>query len=130
MPVEDQDFPPIPPPPPVSTSLCCFYTGALGLICFRFLQLKRYLYYNFIDSKKAFDRVWYAGQWPVLGSFYIEELVQAIQELYENSSNAVLLNSQLGKFFNTTYSRCPSGMLTLTHPVQPVTSEDHAVNIQ
>ena len=39
----------------------------------------------------------------VLRSFNIEEgLVQAIQALYENSSSAVLWNSQLGEFFETT----------------------------
>ena len=54
-------------------------------------------------------------------------VVQAIQALYENSSNAVLLNSQLGDFFMTIVG-VPSGMLTLTHPVQLVCREDHAGN--
>ena len=31
-----------------------------------------------------------------------EGLVQVIQALYENSSSAILLNSQLGEFFKTT----------------------------
>ena len=31
-----------------------------------------------------------------------EGLVQAVQELYENTSNAVVLNSQLREFFKTT----------------------------
>ena len=67
------------------------------------LQQQRNLIHNFIDLKETFDRVWYAGLWQVLRSFNIAEgLVQAIQALYENSSNAVLLNSQLGVFFNTT----------------------------
>ena len=48
-------------------------------------------------------RVWNTGLWQVLGSFNIEEgLVQAIQALYETSSSAVLLNSQLEEFFKTT----------------------------
>ena len=37
-------------------------------------------------------------------SLTTEGLVQAIQALYENSSSAVLLNSQLGEFFKTTVS--------------------------
>ena len=58
------------------------------------------LFHNFIDFKKAFDRVWHAGLWQVFRSFNIDEgLVQAIQALYENSSCAVLLNSQLGELF-------------------------------
>ena len=49
------------------------------------------------------DRVWHAGLWQVLRSFNKEEgLAQALQALYENSSSAVLLNSQLGEFFSTT----------------------------
>ena len=49
-----------------------------------------------------FDRVWHAGLWQAIRSFNIlEGLVQAIQALYENSSSAVLLNSQLGEFFKT-----------------------------
>ena len=44
-----------------------------------------------------------ARPWQVLRSFNIEGgLVQAIQALYENSSSAVLLNSQLREFFKTT----------------------------
>ena len=57
------------------------------------------MFHNFIDFKKAFDRIWPAGLRQILKSFTIdEELVQAIQALYENSSTAVLLNSQLGNF--------------------------------
>ena len=44
------------------------------------LQNQRDLYHNFVDFKKAFDRVWHAGLWQVFRSFNIEEgLVQAIQ---------------------------------------------------
>ena len=68
---------------------------------------QRDLFHNFIDFKKAFDRVWHAGLWQVLRSFNIDEgLVQAIQELYDNSSNAILLNSQLEEFFKTTVGVC------------------------
>ena len=46
--------------------------------------------------------VWYVGLWQVLRSFNVEDgLVQAVQALYEISSSAVLLNSQLGEFFKT-----------------------------
>ena len=44
------------------------------------LQHQRDLFHNFIDFKKAFDRVWHAGLWQVLRSFNIEEgLVQTIR---------------------------------------------------
>ena len=60
------------------------------------LQHHHNLSHIFIDFKKAFDRVWQAGPWQVLRSFSIKEgLVQPFQALYENSSSAVLLKSQL-----------------------------------
>ena len=61
------------------------------------------MFHDFIDFRKVLDRVWHAGTRKVLRTFSIEEgLIQAIQALYEDSSIAVLLNSQLGKFFKTT----------------------------
>ena len=56
-----------------------------------------------MDFKKTFDRVWHASLWQVLRGFNSDEgLVQAIQALYENTSSAVPLNSQLREFFKTT----------------------------
>ena len=82
--------------------------------------------------------------WQVLRSFNIEEgLVQAIQALYENSSCAVLLKSQLGEFFKTTVSvrhgcilssilfnlflrrSCRKRSMTITHP-SPFVEGPHA----
>ena len=51
-----------------------------GVITEKHLQHKCDLFHNFIDFKKAFDRVWHAGLWQVLKSFSTDEgLVQAIQ---------------------------------------------------
>ena len=67
------------------------------------LQHQRDMFHNFLDFKNAFDRVLHAGLWQVLRGFNTEEgLIQAIQALYENSSSAILFNSQLGEFFETT----------------------------
>ena len=60
------------------------------------------LFHNFIDFKKAFDRVWHEGLWHVMRSFGIEGLIQIIQALYNTPSSAVLLNSDIGEFFKTT----------------------------
>ena len=66
------------------------------------LQHQRDLLHNFIDFKKAFDRVWHEGLWQVLRNFGIEEgLIQTIQALYNTSSSAVLLNNQIGDYFKT-----------------------------
>src|SRR5437870_4286523 len=67
------------------------------------LQHQKDLFHNFIDFKKAFDRVWHEGLWGVLRSFNIDEgLVQLIQALYDSSTSAVLMSGQLGEFFETT----------------------------
>ncbi|MGL4418375.1 MAG: reverse transcriptase domain-containing protein [Plesiomonas shigelloides] len=67
------------------------------------LQHQRELHHNFIDFKKAFDRVWHVGLWHVMRSFNIEEgLIQMVEALYKNACSAVLLNNQLGEFFRTT----------------------------
>ena len=51
------------------------------------MQHQSDLFHNFIDFKKAFDRVWRGDLWQVLRNFNIEEeLVQAIQAVYDNSS--------------------------------------------
>ena len=49
-------------------------------------QHQHNLFHNFIDFKKAFDRVWLVGLWRVFKSFNIEEgLFQAIQTRDEKS---------------------------------------------
>ena len=51
------------------------------------LQHQRDLFHNFVDLKKAFERVWHEGLWQVVRSFNIDEgLVQAVQASYENSA--------------------------------------------
>ena len=61
------------------------------------------LFHNFIDFKKAFDRVWHDGLWHPLRSFGIEEgLVQIMKSLYSSASSAVLLNNNVSNYFRTT----------------------------
>ena len=73
------------------------------LLIEKHLQHKRELHHNFIDFKKAFDRVWHEGLWQVMRSFNIEEgLVKVIEELYNQASSAVLFKGCVGDFFKTT----------------------------
>ena len=63
------------------------------------LQHQRDLFHNFIDFKKAFDWAWCNGLWH----FNIEKgLIQVIQTLYDHATSTVLLNNQLGEFFQMT----------------------------
>ena len=67
------------------------------------LQHQKDIHHNFIDFKKAFDRVWHEGLWKVLRDFNVDEgLVQLLHALYDNSSSAVLINNEVGEFFRTT----------------------------
>ena len=69
----------------------------------KYLQHQRDLFHNFIHFKKAFDWVWHDGLWHVLRGFNIEKgLIQVIQTLYDHTTSAVLLNNQLGEFFQMT----------------------------
>ena len=67
------------------------------------LQHQKELYHNFIDFKKAFDRVWHDGLWHSLRGFGIKEgLVQIMKSLYSSANSAVLLNNNTSEYFRTT----------------------------
>ena len=67
------------------------------------ITYQKELFHNFIDFKKAFDRVWHDGLWHSLRSFGIEEgLVQIMKSLYSSASSAVLLNNNVSNYFRTT----------------------------
>lgn len=70
------------------------------LLIEKHLQHQHDLYHNFIDFKKAFDRVWHEGLWQVLRN-YNNNIIQVIQALYTDSSSAVLINNSLGEPFKT-----------------------------
>ena len=66
------------------------------------LQHQKMLVHNFIDFKKAFDRVWHDGLWQVMNEFNIDKnIIDVIKALYNKSSSAVLLNNQIGESFRT-----------------------------
>ena len=61
------------------------------------------LYHNFIDFKKAFDRVWHDGLWTSLQKYGINSnIISMIKYLYCNSSSAVLINNIQGNTFKKT----------------------------
>ena len=67
------------------------------------LHHQRDLFHNFIDFKKAFDRVWHDGLWQVMRNFNFDtHLIEIIQALYQDATSAVLLNNNRGDFFKTT----------------------------
>ena len=60
------------------------------------LQHQQDLYHVFIDSKKAFDRVWHAALWATMKKYISTNLIRVNKNLYDKATSAVLLNSSIG----------------------------------
>eukprot|EP00794_Sanderia_malayensis_P006629 gene6629-biopygen5401 len=58
------------------------------------------VYNNFIDYKKAFDRVWHEALWAVLQKYGIDSnIMTCLKNLYANAKSAVRVNTNLSEFF-------------------------------
>eukprot|EP00745_Piridium_sociabile_P015091 TRINITY_DN22265_c0_g1_i1.p3 TRINITY_DN22265_c0_g1~~TRINITY_DN22265_c0_g1_i1.p3 ORF type:complete len:106 (-),score=22.03 TRINITY_DN22265_c0_g1_i1:311-628(-) len=69
----------------------------IRLLIEKHLQHQHDLYHNFIDFKKAFDRVWHEGLWQVLKNFNFDtNLIEVIKALYADSTSAFILNNNCG----------------------------------
>ena len=90
----------------------------LRILCEKYLQHQQDLYHVFIDFKKAFDRVWHAALWATMKEYNIStNLTKVIKNLYNKATSAVL--------FNGSIVWSPTGMSTLTHPLQHISGKDH-----
>ena len=75
----------------------------LRILCEKYLQHQQDLYHVFIDFKKAFDRVWHAALWAIMKKYNIStSLTRDIKNLYDKATSAVLFNSSIGGWFQTT----------------------------
>ena len=74
----------------------------LRILCEKYLQHQQDLYHVFIDFKKAFDRVWHAALWATIMKYISTNLTQAMKNLYNKATSAVLFNSSIGDWFRTT----------------------------
>ena len=75
----------------------------LRILCEKYLQHQQDLYHVFIDFKKAFDRVWHAALCATMKKYNIStNLIQVIKNLYNKTTSAVLFNSIIGNWFQTT----------------------------
>eukprot|EP00794_Sanderia_malayensis_P002663 gene2663-biopygen2205 len=58
---------------------------------------------NFIDFRKAFDRVWHDPLWNTMGKYNIGEGITAlIKSLYDDAKSKVRIDDQLSDWFKTT----------------------------
>ena len=61
------------------------------------------LYLVFRDFKKAFDGVWHAALWATMKKNNIStNLIRVIKNLYDKATSAVLFNSSIGDWSQTT----------------------------
>ena len=75
----------------------------LRILCEKYLQHQQDLFQVFTNFMKAFDRVWYAAVWAIMRS------ITSAPILSESSKT----------------SMSPTGMSTLTHPLQHISGKDH-----
>ena len=72
----------------------------IKLICEKNAEYQNETYHNFIDFKKAFDRVWQKALWSTLRKHRIDnDMMNLIESLYTHAQSSVLLNGQLGDWF-------------------------------
>ena len=66
------------------------------------LDYQTNLLHNFIDFRKAFDRVYPEGLWTTLQKCGIDhELITIIKALYNNNSSSVLISNNIGNSFKS-----------------------------
>ena len=69
----------------------------------RILCEKYHVFIDFIDFKKASDRVWHAALWATMRKYNISaNLVRTIEQLYDKATSAVQINGSIGEWFRTT----------------------------
>ena len=74
----------------------------LRMLSEKFRTDQKPLFHNFIDFKKAFDRVWQEGMCAIMRMFNISKgIVNAIEALYKASKSAVLLGDEISDWFST-----------------------------
>ena len=96
------------------------------IIMEKHIEIEKNVYHNYIDFKKAFDRVWHNGLWSVMGHFGIShEIIRIIESLYENSKCAIILNNKTGDFFHTTVK---TGLSVISSVIQYFLRTNHAGN--
>ena len=75
----------------------------LRILCEKYLQHQPDLYHVFVDFKKAFDRVWHASLWASMKKYNIStNHIRFVKNLYDKVTSAVLFNSSIGDWFQTT----------------------------
>ena len=79
----------------------------LRIVCEKYPQHQPSLYHVFVDFKKAFGRVWHAALWATIRLHNINDnLIRAIECLYNKATCAVYNDNNTGEWFWTTTWVC------------------------
>ena len=58
------------------------------------------MFFNFVDYRKAFDRVWHDAIWPVLRKYGIEEdIMRVLEQLNAKSTSKVRVGAKFSEKF-------------------------------
>ena len=87
----------------------------LRVLCEKYPQHQQSIYHVFVDFKKAFDRVWHAALWATMNLYNINDnLIRAIECLYNKATSAVYYDNNIGEWFQTTIGVRPGCLLSPT----------------
>ena len=76
--------------------------GNLRMLCEKYRNHQKYIFHNFIDFKKAFDRVWHDGLWHTLENYKIgKRITMLIKGLYEQAKSTVMVNNDYSSWFTS-----------------------------
>ena len=85
------------------------------ILCEKYLQHQQSLYHDFVDSKKVFDRVRHAALWATMRLYNINNnLIIAIECLYNQATSAVCHDNNIKEWFRTTIGVRQGCLLSLT----------------
>ena len=74
----------------------------LRIICEKYRNANRTIYHNFIDFKKAFDRVWHGALWHTMNKHKVgASITTLIKKLYESAKSTVLINNSYSQWFTS-----------------------------
>ena len=66
-------------------------------------EVRKTFFHNFIDFRKAFDRVWHEALWNTMWKYNIGKGTTSLQQnLYEGARSSVLTNGRFSDWFSTT----------------------------
>ena len=75
----------------------------LRLICEKHRNHQSKVYHNFIDFKKAFDRIWHQGLWHTMKKYKIGKgMINLVQQLYEHAKTTVMIGDTYSDWFIST----------------------------